>query len=125
ENRNCFLTGGFSGKNGTNTLVAEGKEDTPGNDVSHPTLGAGFCVGPTGLSSVDNVAGLPGPGPGTIRGTAVGLPQPAAAGRASSPRGGSPRRAGTRSRVSAREARDLLHRAALMVARLLVDRGPL
>ncbi len=74
ENRQCFLTGGFSGKNGTNTLIAEGKEDPPVNDVSHPTLGAVFCVGPTGLSSVNNVAGLPGPGRVTIRGTAVGLP---------------------------------------------------
>ena len=74
ENRQCFLTGGFSGKNGTNTLIAEGKEDPPMNDVSHPTLGAVFCVGPTGLSSVNNVAGLPGPGRVTIRGTAVGLP---------------------------------------------------
>jgi hypothetical protein len=74
ENRQCFLTGGFSGKNGTNTLIAIGMEDTPVNDVSHPTLGAVFCVGPTGLAAVNNVAGLPGPGRVTIRGTATGRP---------------------------------------------------
>jgi hypothetical protein len=74
NNRECFLTGGFSGKNGTNTLIAVGMEDPPMNDVSIPTLGAVFCVGPTGLSSVNNVAGLPGPGRVTIRGTATGLP---------------------------------------------------
>ncbi len=73
-NRQCFLTGGFSGKNGTNTLVANGQEDPPVGDVSHPTLGAVFCIGPTGLSSVNNVAGLPGPGRVTIKGTAEGLP---------------------------------------------------
>ncbi len=74
NNRACFLTGGFSGKNGTNTLVANGMEDPPMNDVSTPTLGAVFCVGPTGSTSVNNVAGLPGPGRVTIRGTATGLP---------------------------------------------------
>jgi hypothetical protein len=74
ENRQCFLTGGFSGKNGTNTLVANGQVDAPVNDVAHPTLGAVFCIGPTGLSSVNNVAGLPGPGRVTIKGTAKGLP---------------------------------------------------
>jgi hypothetical protein len=44
------------------------------NDVSHPTLGTVFCVGPTGAPAVNNVAGLPGPGRVTIRGTALGLP---------------------------------------------------
>ena len=79
-NRLCFLTGGGTfqpaaeGKNGTDTLIAEGMEDTPVNDVSNPTLGAVFCVGPTGSSSVNNVAGLPGPARVTIAGTAVGLP---------------------------------------------------
>ncbi|MEO6028809.1 MAG: hypothetical protein ABIR79_18240, partial [Candidatus Binatia bacterium] len=33
-NRGCFLTGGFTGKIGTNTLIAEGVEDPPVNDVS-------------------------------------------------------------------------------------------
>jgi hypothetical protein len=77
ENRQCFLTGdvpGGSGKDGTGTLIAVGMEDTPMNDVSNPTLGAVFCVGPTGSASVNNVAGLPGPGRVTIRGTATGLP---------------------------------------------------
>ena len=81
-NRLCFLTGGGTfqppvagtGKDGTDTLIAVGMEDTPMNDVSNPTLGAVFCVGPTGSSSVNNVAGLPGPGRVTIRGTATGLP---------------------------------------------------
>ena len=73
-NRACFLTGGFSGKNGTDTLIAEGMADTPVNDVSSPTLGAVFCVGPTSSSSVNAVAGLPGPGRVTIKGTAQGLP---------------------------------------------------
>jgi len=74
ENRACFLTGGFSGKNGTNSLVANGAADTPVHDTSHPTLAAVFCVGPTGSASVNNVAGLPGPGRVTIRGLAVAHP---------------------------------------------------
>jgi hypothetical protein len=74
NNRQCFLTGGFTGKVGTNTLTAVGMEDAPMNDVANPTLGAVFCVGPTGLAAVNNVAGLPGPGRVTIRGTATGLP---------------------------------------------------
>ena len=79
-NRLCFLTGGgtfqpaLAGKDGTDTLIAEGMEDTPVNDVSNPTLGAVFCVGPTGSASINNVAGLPGPARVTIAGTAVGLP---------------------------------------------------
>ena len=44
------------------------------NDVSNPTLGAVFCVGPTGSSSVNNVAGLPGPARITLAGTATGAP---------------------------------------------------
>jgi hypothetical protein len=74
NNRACFLTGGFSGKNGTGTLIAVGMEDLPMNDVAQPTLGAVFCVAPTGSTSVNNVAGLPGPGRVTIRGTATGRP---------------------------------------------------
>jgi hypothetical protein len=79
-NRLCFLTGGGSfqppviGLIGTDTLIAAGMEDTPMNDVARPTLGAVFCVGPTGAPAVNNVAGLPGPGRVTIRGTALGLP---------------------------------------------------
>ncbi len=77
NNRLCFLTGdvpGGGGKDGTGTLIAAGMEDPPMHDVSNPTLGAVFCVGPTGSSAVNNVAGLPGPGRVTIHGTAVGLP---------------------------------------------------
>lgn len=77
-NRLCFLTGGgtfqANALDGTDTLIAVGQEDPPMNDVSNPTLGAVFCVGPTGSSSVNNVAGLPGPGRVTIKGTALGLP---------------------------------------------------
>jgi hypothetical protein len=74
-NRRCFLTGGFTGNAiGTNTLTAQGVADPPMNDTAVPTLGAVFCVGPTGAAAVNNVAGLPGPGRVTIRGTATGLP---------------------------------------------------
>ncbi|MCC6766629.1 MAG: hypothetical protein IT293_18380 [Deltaproteobacteria bacterium] len=76
--RKCFLTGGGtfqpSALDGTDTLVAVGMADAPMNDVAQPTLGAVFCVGPTGASAVNNVAGLPGPGRVTIRGTAAGAP---------------------------------------------------
>jgi hypothetical protein len=73
-NRKCFLTGGFTGKVGSNTLTAAGMEDPPVDDVSHPTLGAVFCVGATNSDSVNTAAGLPGAGRVTIRGTALGLP---------------------------------------------------
>ncbi|MEO6026730.1 MAG: hypothetical protein ABIR79_07695, partial [Candidatus Binatia bacterium] len=73
-NRACFLTGGFTGKIGTNTLIAVGMADVPMNDTASPTLAAVFCVGPTTASAVNAVAGLPGPGRVTIKGTAVGAP---------------------------------------------------
>jgi hypothetical protein len=76
--RSCFLTGGgtftATADQGTNTLLAVGMADVPVNDVSNPTLGAVFCVGPTSSSSINNVAGLPGPSRITIKGTAVGTP---------------------------------------------------
>ncbi len=77
--RGCFLTGGGTFQaggtmDGTDTLIAVGEADAPTNDVSNPTLGAVFCVGPTGSSSINNVAGLPGPARVTIHGTAQGLP---------------------------------------------------
>jgi hypothetical protein len=50
------------------------KEETPVHDVSHPTLGAVFCVAPTRSSSLNTVAGLPGPARVTIKGTATGHP---------------------------------------------------
>jgi len=73
-NRNCFLTGGFSGVNGTNTLTAVGMADTPMADTSNPTIAAVFCVGPTGAAAVNSVSGLPGPGRTTIKGSALGRP---------------------------------------------------
>jgi len=74
-NRPCFLTGNFlAPRVGTNTLIAVGMEETPMNDTSNPTLGAVFCIGPTSASAVNTVAGLPGAGRITIRGTAVGRP---------------------------------------------------
>jgi hypothetical protein len=72
--RACFLTGGFTADPGSNTLLAVGMADVPMNDVSNPTLGSVFCVGPTSSSSINNVAGLPGPSRITIKGTAVGTP---------------------------------------------------
>jgi hypothetical protein len=74
DNRRCFLTGGLNLLVGTNTLVAQGVADAPMADVSNPTLGSVFCVGPTGAAAVNNVAGLPGPGRVTIKGQAVGTP---------------------------------------------------
>jgi hypothetical protein len=68
------LTGGFSGVNGTNTLTAVGMADVPMADTSNPTLGAVFCVGPTGGGAVNSVLGLPGPGRITIKGVASGHP---------------------------------------------------
>jgi hypothetical protein len=80
-NRPCFLTGtaaGFPASAkalvGTQTLIANGVADPPMNDISVPTLAAVFCVAPTNGDAVNNVAGLPGPGRVTIKGTAVGLP---------------------------------------------------
>jgi hypothetical protein len=77
--RACFLTGGgtfqAAGKNdGSDTLIALGMEDPPMGDISNPTLGAVFCVAPTGAGAVNNVAGLPGPARVTIKGTATGRP---------------------------------------------------
>ena len=71
-NRPCFLTGGFTGLVGSNTLTATGMEDAPMLDTSSPTLAAVFCVGPTTASAVNLAAGLPGPGRVTIKGTAIG-----------------------------------------------------
>lgn len=73
-NRGCFLTGGFTGKVGTNTLIANGVEDPPLRDVSEPTLGSVYCVAPTASSAVNAVAGLPGPSRLTLKGTATGHP---------------------------------------------------
>ena len=79
QHRRCFLTGGGSintgfHNTGTNTLIAQGQADPPVKDTAHPTLATVFCVGPTGSSAINGVAGLPGPARVTIRGTANGLP---------------------------------------------------
>ena len=55
------------------TITANGMEETPVNDVSHPTLASLFCIGPTGSSAVNGVGGLPGLGKIKLRGTARGL----------------------------------------------------
>ncbi len=73
-NRPCFLTGGFTGRVGTNTLIANGLEDPPSRDVSQPTLGSVYCVAPTAAAAVNGVAGLPGPSRLTLKGTATGHP---------------------------------------------------
>ena len=73
-NRGCFLTGGGALLQGTDTLVAPGEADVPVHDTASPTLGSVFCVGPTGSASINNVAGLPGPGRLTLNGTASARP---------------------------------------------------
>ncbi len=80
-NRKCFLTGGGTFQppasgllKGTDTLIAVGMADVPMHDTANPTLASVFCVAPTGASSVNNVAGLPGPSRITIKGTAVAHP---------------------------------------------------
>ncbi len=74
--RKCYLTGGGTfqpaGLNdGTDTLIAVGTEDTPINDVSHPTRAALFCVPPTSSGSINGLFSFPGPGRQTVRGTAT------------------------------------------------------
>jgi len=58
---------------GAGTITVNGMEDTPVSDVSHPTLASLFCIGPTGSSAVNGVAGLPGLGKLKLTGTARGL----------------------------------------------------
>ena len=48
--------------------------DTPVHDTAVPTLGSVFCVAPTGMAAVNNVAGLPGPGRLTLEGDATARP---------------------------------------------------
>ena len=72
-NRPCFLTGGFTGKVGTNTLVANGVEDIPSLGVAKPILASLYCVAPTASSAVNSVAGLPAPSRLTLRGTATDI----------------------------------------------------
>jgi hypothetical protein len=73
-NRACFLTGGFTGTVGTNTLIGNGVEDPASLDVSKPILASVYCVAPTAAAAVNVVAGLPGPSRLTLRGVATGHP---------------------------------------------------
>jgi hypothetical protein len=68
--RECFIDNGTIG----GSVTATGEPDPPINDVSEPVLAALFCIGPTGAGAVNSVAGLPGLGRLTLRGTARGLP---------------------------------------------------
>lgn len=54
----CFLDSGVIG----GSVSAAGVADPPVNGVSHPTLAALFCIGPTSASAVNTAAGLPGLG---------------------------------------------------------------
>jgi hypothetical protein len=54
--RPCYLDGGVIG----GSVSAIGQADTPVNDVADPKVGALFCLVPTGASSVNTAAGLPG-----------------------------------------------------------------
>lgn len=72
--RSCFPTGGGPTNQGTDTVLAVGVADVPVRDAAAPTLGSVFCIAPTGSASVNNVAGLPGPGRMTLHGVATGLP---------------------------------------------------
>jgi hypothetical protein len=76
HNRPCFPTGTRTGtgKVGTQTLIANGMEDTPMGDTSSPTLGAVYCARPFVAQAVNTVIGLPGPARVTIKGTAVSRP---------------------------------------------------
>ncbi|MCC6848816.1 MAG: hypothetical protein IT294_09965 [Deltaproteobacteria bacterium] len=57
--RECFP--GYNGGVGE-TISAAGKFSTPHNHTGTATFASVFCVAPTGSSSVNSVAGLPGPG---------------------------------------------------------------
>ena len=46
-------------------------QDVPVGDVSTPTLGALFCVGPSAAASLNAVTGLPGPARLIVQGRAV------------------------------------------------------
>jgi len=68
--RDCFADNGVIG----GTIRATGAADPPVNGVSHPTLAALFCVGPTSSGGVNSVAGLPGPGRLELPGLANEIP---------------------------------------------------
>ncbi|MBI3767895.1 MAG: hypothetical protein HY271_05285 [Deltaproteobacteria bacterium] len=74
--RECYTDNGQLG----GTVQVQGVANPPVNNVSSPTLGSLFCVPPTGSSSVNSVAGLPGLGRLTLSGTAILFPLPTATG---------------------------------------------
>jgi hypothetical protein len=57
-NRECFLDNGIVG----GAITATGSTTTPTRHASRPTFASTFCIAPTGSTSVNSVAGLPGPG---------------------------------------------------------------
>jgi len=68
--RPCYLNNGVDG--GSDTVA--GHPDPPVGGIAHPTLGALFCIGPTGGGAVDSAAGLPGLGRLKLIGTATEIP---------------------------------------------------
>ena len=73
--RRCFSSGGGVPTDpGIGEVRAIGAADVPVHDTASPTLASVFCVAPTGSASVNNVAGLPGPGRLTLQGTATARP---------------------------------------------------
>jgi hypothetical protein len=59
NNRPCIA--GYNGVVG-DKIQAEGSFTTPIDHWSHPTFASVFCIPPTASTSVNSVAGLPGPG---------------------------------------------------------------
>ena len=59
KNRECFP--GYNGGLGE-SISATGSFSAPRNHTGTATFASVFCVAPTGSSSVNSVAGLPGPG---------------------------------------------------------------
>lgn len=67
RNRPCFVDNGVLG----NTVSVAGAPDAPCGGVSNPTIGAFFCVAPTGAAAVNAAGGLPALGRVAIPGTVV------------------------------------------------------
>jgi hypothetical protein len=68
--RPCYLDNGADG----GSVTVAGRADPPVSGIAHPTLGALFCIGPTGGGAVDSAAGLPGLGRLKLIGTATEIP---------------------------------------------------
>ena len=67
RNRPCFTDNGVLG----GTVTVDGTADTPCDGVSKPTVGAFFCVAPTGAAAVNAAGGLPALGRVSIPGTVI------------------------------------------------------